>query len=293
MSQLEPRGTRLSDQDQLAPPARGATDAHQELESLEQRLLGSSAGAEHVRRVATRSRGLDAHRLLDLALTIALLPLFLVVGLAVAIVVYLDSPGPLFYRAARIGRHGRPFRMWKFRKMVRDAGGPALTSFDDERLTPVGRFLTAARLDELPQVWNVLKGDMRLVGPRPELAEFVSCYPEEYAEILTVTPGLTGPSQVRHVREGRLLAEFGDEWHDRYRESIMPLKIALDLSYVRAHTLRGDLAILARTLLLPFSLGVRASASAVRHAIQVRALAPMAGMVLLVAMYVAQAGPLR
>lgn len=231
--------------------------------------------------------------MLDLGLTIALVPVFLLVGVAVAIVVFVDSPGPLFYRAKRIGRHGKPFQMLKFRKMHRDARGPALTSFADERLTPVGRFLTAARLDELPQVWNVLRGDMRLVGPRPEVAEFVSCYPEEYAEILTVTPGLTGPSQVRHVCEGRLLAGLGEDGHEHYREQIMPLKIALDLSYVRAHTLRGDLAILARTLLLPLSLARRGASSAVSQVLHARALAPMAGVVLLVAMFVAQAGPLR
>lgn len=223
------------------------------------------------------------------------MPLFVVAGLAVAVVVFVDSPGPLFYRARRIGRHGKPFWMWKFRKMVEHAQGPALTSAGDERLTPVGRFLTASRLDELPQVWNVLKGEMRLVGPRPEVQEFVQCYPEAYAEILTVMPGLTGLSQLRHVQEGQLFADGADDPHVFYRDRILPRKIDLDLAYVRDHSVATDLRILASTLVLPFRLAWRrAVALRLELGRTYYAWSVVAGSaVALVVLFAAQAGSIR
>jgi len=236
--------------------------------------------------------GLDAHRVLDLVLAILLLPLLALVGVLVAIVVFLDSPGPIFYRAPRVGRDGRVFAMWKFRKMHRDARGPALTSDDDERFTPVGRFLTASRLDELPQVWNVLKGDMRLVGPRPEVSDFVEHHPEEYAEILGVTPGLTGLAQLEHVTEGRLLRDCDDPLM-RYKEEIMPRKLELDLLYVRGRSVGGDLLILARTLLLPLFALRRRVVRAALAAHRAGATPIGAGAALLLVLFVVQAGPLR
>src|SRR3954452_7836050 len=168
------------------------------------------------------------------------LPLMLVIGLAV----FVDSPGPIFYRSVRIGRGGTPFPMLKFRKMRNEAEGPLLTEVNDGRLTPLGRFLTKSRLDELPQIWNVLKGEMRVVGPRPELPEFVDMYPTEYGEILSVVPGLTGLVQVQFIDESRHLAhragcDCGDaECHCAYSKDLLPNKVALDLTYVR-HTSVG------------------------------------------------------
>ena len=112
-------------------------------------------------------------RALDLTLVVLMLPFALVVGAVIALAVQLDSPGPVLYRSRRVGRGGRTFSMLKFRTMVRDAAGPPLSARADERYTPLGRTLAYSRLDELPQLWNVLRGEMRLVGPRPELEDFV------------------------------------------------------------------------------------------------------------------------
>lgn len=191
-------------------------------------------------------------RLLDVSLVVALLPVICPVAALIALVIYLDSPGPVIYRSWRIGRHGRRFQMLKFRKMHRDAAGLPLTLADDERFTPIGRFLAATRLDELPQVVNVLRGEMRLVGPRPELEHFVARYADEYAAILTVTPGITGPAQLRFLDERALLS--GPRPEATYASQVLPAKIAIDLRYVREHSLRTDLLILARTATLPAAL---------------------------------------
>jgi lipopolysaccharide/colanic/teichoic acid biosynthesis glycosyltransferase len=141
--------------------------------------------------------------------------------------------------------------MLKFRKMRDQADGRAVTLEDDERFTPIGRFLAASRLDELPQVINVLRGEMRLVGPRPELECFVACYAEEYREILTVAPGLTGQAQLLYLGESALLA--GPEPELLYAEQLLPAKIQIDLDYVRGRSLRRDAVILVRTAMLPIT----------------------------------------
>lgn len=184
---------------------------------------------------------------------VLLLPVLIVVGLLIATAIILDSPGPVLYRASRIGRDGQRFEMLKFRKMRRDASGPWLTSVDDPRFTPIGRFLATTRLDELPQIWNVIKGEMRLVGPRPEVAEFVRRYEHEYERILSVLPGITGPAQLEHFGESLLFSDHDDPL-GHYGEQILPRKIELDLGYARTRSLRGDLGILMRTLALPFRL---------------------------------------
>jgi lipopolysaccharide/colanic/teichoic acid biosynthesis glycosyltransferase len=188
-------------------------------------------------------------RCFDLALTIILLPLIALVGAAIALAIYIDSPGPVIYRSWRVGKHGVPFAMLKFRKMRADAGTHPLTVADDERFTPIGRFLAATRLDELPQVWNVLRGEMRLVGPRPEVEYFVAQFEDQYAEILTATPGITGVAQLQFVDEKSLL--HGPDPAATYRDHVLPEKIKIDLAYVRSRRLSGDLMILARTLVLP------------------------------------------
>jgi lipopolysaccharide/colanic/teichoic acid biosynthesis glycosyltransferase len=198
-------------------------------------------------------------RVFDVAVVLLSLPVVVPLATLVGIAVFLDSPGPILYRARRIGRGGRPFRMLKFRTMVRDAGGPPVTASDDERHTPLGRSLARSRLDELPQLWNVLRGQMRLVGPRPEDEDFVGDFPEAYARILAVAPGLTGPAQVEYAWEGEVLARAQAVDRARvYRESILPLKLAIDIGYAEGHTRRGDLVLLARTVLLPGVRGYRA-----------------------------------
>ena len=193
-------------------------------------------------------------RALDIALCLLAAPVLLVFGTLVAICVFLDSPGPVLYRSRRVGRNGRTFPMLKFRTMRHGVVGSVLSCHGDDRYTPFGRALALSRLDELPQVINVLRGDMALVGPRPELEEFVSAYPDAYAVILTALPGLTGPAQLRFCGEGRLLARSQDRVA-LYTETILPEKLGIDVHYVNSRSLRRDIELLGGTLLLPLRLG--------------------------------------
>jgi lipopolysaccharide/colanic/teichoic acid biosynthesis glycosyltransferase len=229
-------------------------------------------------------------RLFDVLLVVLALPVVLVLGLIIAVAVFLDSPGPIFYRSLRVGKGGRHFGMLKFRKMHEEARGPMFTSFEDVRLTPIGRFLQATRLDELPQVWHVLRGDMSIVGPRPEVPEFVALHKEEYEEILSVLPGLTGLVQVQFIEESRLLAHVGGY------EEILPEKVALDLTYVRRRSWAMDAAIVARTLALPFTVFWHRSVAALRAAQRAHVMAYSVGALALVAIvmvFAAQSGPMR
>jgi lipopolysaccharide/colanic/teichoic acid biosynthesis glycosyltransferase len=234
-------------------------------------------------------------RILDLAIIILTLPVLLPLGLLIAIAVFLDSPGPVIYRSQRIGKGGLVFEMLKFRTMKRDAEGPPLSAAGDERYTPLGHRLAISRLDELPQVWNVLKGDMRLVGPRPEVEGFVAAYAGEYERILSVPPGLTGPAQVEYAWEGEELAKAQAVDRARiYRESIQPYKLAIDLAYVKHHGVLGDLALLARTCVLPLhQVGVRMVEGLPGRSFVAR-LAPAAGLIgllfLFMAIYALEAG---
>ena len=184
-----------------------------------------------------------AKRALDITASLlallALLPLILIVALLVRI----DSPGPAFFRVRRIGRNGRDLMMVKFRKMRDDATGIALTTHGDERLTRIGGFLARTKLDELPQLWHVLRGDMSLVGPRPETVDFVAHHRDEYDEILSVRPGLVGFSQIAFLTEGRILNAHDPLHH--YVSAILPQKVSLDLMYARERTVWLDVKILA------------------------------------------------
>jgi lipopolysaccharide/colanic/teichoic acid biosynthesis glycosyltransferase len=186
-------------------------------------------------------------RVVDIAASalvlLALLPIMLIVMLAIV----LESPGPIFYRADRVGRGGRRMRMYKFRKMHPDAAGLKLTTGNDSRLTRVGAFLTRSKLDELPQFINVLRGDMSLVGPRPEDPEFVGQRQDDYDHILQVRPGITGLSQIAFAEESRILSQEDPLTH--YLERIFPQKCALDRMYVQSAGLRMDARIFTWTLI--------------------------------------------
>lgn len=194
-------------------------------------------------------------RAVDGALVVLLLPFVLPVAALVAVAVLLDSPGPVIYRSRRVGRDGRLFNLLKFRTMARDAQGPLVSAAGDVRYTPLGRFLARSRLDELPQLVNILRGEMRFVGPRPELEEFVTAYRADYDVILTVPPGLTGRAQLVYASEGAVLAATSDCDRERfYLDAILPEKVLIDRHYAQHRTGWGDLIILASTLLLPLSL---------------------------------------
>jgi len=208
---------------------------------------GRGNGGRGVQRRTFAPRGptRGAKVALDVLLAAVLLLLLTPLMALIALCVVAESPGPVFYRARRVGRHGRPLRMLKFRKMAADARGGALTVAGDPRLTRVGALLVRTRLDELPQLLHVLRGEMSLVGPRPEDPDFVARYPEEFAEILTVRPGMTGLSQLAFTAECDVLV--ASDPVQGYVGSILPQKIGLDRLYVSGWSLRMDLRILLWT----------------------------------------------
>ncbi len=185
-------------------------------------------------------------RSLDVVVSATLIAVLAIPLILIAILVKLDSPGPVFYRVSRVGYRGRPLLMLKFRKMHEDAGGIPLTAHHDTRLTRVGAGLVQLRLDELPQLWDVLRGRMSIIGPRPEDPVFVSLHADAYDRILTVRPGITGLSQLAFVEERRILDQ--DDLVGDYVERILPQKIWLDRLYTDSHRSRMDLAILGWTL---------------------------------------------
>ena len=160
-----------------------------------------------------------------------------------------EDHGPVFYRGERVGLHGKPFRIFKFRTMVVDAEklGASSTSDDDVRITKIGRFLRRYKLDELPQLINVLIGDMSLVGPRPEVKKFTDLYTDEEKMILTIRPGITDWASIWNPDEGAILAGSTDPDRD-YLEKIRPEKIRLQLKYVRERSFWTDLRIIILTL---------------------------------------------
>lgn len=174
---------------------------------------------------------------------LALLPVFVVI---IGIIKF-TSPGPIFYQAKRVGKDGKVFHAYKFRSMVVNADriGPAVTHAQDSRVTPIGRFLRHYKLDELPQLLNVIKGEMSLVGPRPEDPRYVALYTPQQREIFKVRPGITSPASVRYRDEENLLV--GADWETKYVQEIMPSKLAVDLEYARNATVWKDFSIIFQT----------------------------------------------
>jgi lipopolysaccharide/colanic/teichoic acid biosynthesis glycosyltransferase len=175
---------------------------------------------------------------------LVLSPVLLIVALAIVI----DNPGPVFYRQVRVGRYGRDFRILKFRSMRIGADKMSLITVGDRdpRVTRVGYYIRRYKLDELPQLWNVLTGDMSLVGPRPEVRKYVDLYTEEQKRVLSVRPGITDYASIEYVDENRLLAESKDP-DKTYIEEIMPQKIALNMRYINHPTVGEYLRILFLT----------------------------------------------
>ena len=188
--------------------------------------------------------GKRAFDLLGAGLALLLLAPLMGVG---ALWIKLDSPGPVFFRQQRVGRHGVPFLIHKFRTMRADAEGLPLTVGDDPRITRAGRFLRRTRLDELPQFIDVLQGTMSLVGPRPEVPRYVALYPPALRDrVLAVRPGLTDPASLAFIDEAALLAAAADPERE-YVERILPAKLQRAAEYAETASLATDLAVLART----------------------------------------------
>lgn len=187
-------------------------------------------------------------RLFDIVASALGLLLLMPLLLLVALWVKLDSPGPVLFRQTRVGRHGVPFTIHKFRSM-RVEPGAAITVGEDPRITRSGRLLRVSKLDELPQLWDVLRGAMSLVGPRPELPCYVALYPAELREqVLSVRPGITDPASLAFSHEAELLAAASDPERE-YREVVLPAKLRLSADYAARASLRSDLRLIARTLL--------------------------------------------
>ena len=188
-------------------------------------------------------------RALDLAVSVPALIALSPALLVMAALVKAGSPGPVFYAQERVGRRGRPFRLYKFRTMVTDAdkSGPAVTSSGDARITPLGRTLRKWKLDELPQLWNVVRGDMSLVGPRPEVRKYTDIFRDDYSEILEISPGITDYAALEYRDEEEVLARYPDA-EEAYTSVVLPEKIALYRQYLRNMGFRSDLKIIFRTI---------------------------------------------
>lgn len=183
----------------------------------------------------------------SLAGLVLLSPLFVVI----AVWIRIDSSGPVFFRQVRVGRHGRPFRIFKFRTMYEDAEarGRKITVGDDPRITRAGRFLRKFKLDELPQLFNVIKGEMSLVGPRPEVPRYVEFYPEEVRrQVLSIRPGITDFASILYKDESTVLAGAADP-EATYVNVILPEKLKYFVRYVSERTLWLDFKIILLTLM--------------------------------------------
>lgn len=188
-------------------------------------------------------------RFLDIVFSLLVLAVGLPFGLVIALLIVLDSKGPVFYRQVRVGRNNVDFRLYKFRTMCveADRGSLITVGADDARITRMGAFLRKFKIDEFPQFLNILKGEMSIVGPRPEVRKYVDLYTPEQMRVLSVRPGLTDYASIRYVNENELLATSYDP-EQTYIQEIMPDKLNLNLKYIDEQSFRTDCKIILETL---------------------------------------------
>lgn len=187
-------------------------------------------------------------RILDFVVTVLGLIVVSPLLLVLCLIIKLSDNGPVFYKAKRIGKGGVPFELYKFRTMIVNADrvGPAVTASGDKRVTPIGRFLRRTKLDELPQLLNVLKGEMSLVGPRPEDPRYVALYTPAQRQILDFSPGITSAASLTYRNEEEMLT--GDDWEIVYQTKVMPTKIEIDLQYMASANVMTDLNLIFQTV---------------------------------------------
>lgn len=196
----------------------------------------------------TRPAEAAAKRAVDIALAAVGLVATAPGQLLIALLVRVDSAGPAIFRQERVGRGGRPFRIHKFRTLRVNAGGPLVSATGDHRVTRLGAALRRTKLDELPQLWDVLRGEMSLVGPRPEVPVYAALWPAAEREvILSVRPGITDPTSLMFRNEAEELAVAADP-DQHYRTTLLPRKAQMYVEYVRTRSLARDLEILIRTV---------------------------------------------
>lgn len=188
-------------------------------------------------------------RLFDVTFAVLSLITFLPLFVIVAMLIKLTSPGPVFFRQARMGRNLKPFRIYKFRTMTADSPsrGPSITAREDSRVTRIGRFLRKTKIDELPQIINVLIGEMSFVGPRPEVEEYVRKYPDEFEKILVNRPGITDLASIKFRNESELLRSTGNV-EEHYVKEILPVKLRYNLEYLEKQSFKYDVLLILRTL---------------------------------------------
>lgn len=189
-------------------------------------------------------------RLFDILCAMAGLVVLSPLLIVLATAILLKEGRPVFFRQERVGQFGKPFRIWKFRTMVPNAEtlGASLTAAGDVRITPLGAWLRKTKLDELPQLLNVLLGEMSLVGPRPEVALYVAKYNDSQVRVLELVPGITDPASVRYFNESSLLGET-DCPETTYVEQVMPEKIRLNLEYAEKANIVSDMNVIVKTIM--------------------------------------------
>lgn len=189
-----------------------------------------------------------AKRAFDITFSLLGLVVLAPVLITLGLVIRLTSPGPIFYQATRVGQHGQLIQVYKFRSMVVNADqmGGAVTTKNDPRVTPIGRFMRRYKLDELPQLINVFIGTMSLVGPRPEHPRYVALYTPEQRAVLQVRPGITSPASLAFRSEEELLD--GPDWENHYITHILPAKLDLDLAYAQQPGLLTDIRLILQTI---------------------------------------------
>lgn len=187
-------------------------------------------------------------RIFDIIVSIIILLLFLPFGIVISLFIAIESPGGIFYKQKRVGRKGMEFDLYKFRSMRPDSDrqGKLTIGDRDPRITRTGYFIRKFKLDEFPQFFNVLKGDMSIVGPRPEVREYVDLYTEEERNILKVRPGITDYASIEYFEEAKLLSQSEDP-RTTYVQEVMPAKIRLNQKYIENPTLWQDLKIMGMT----------------------------------------------
>ncbi len=188
-------------------------------------------------------------RSFDLTVASLLLTASLPILLAVAVLVKLSSPGPVFFRQARLGRGGKTFRILKFRSMIAvQNGGPSVTVAGDRRITPIGKILRRTKLDELPQLINVVLGEMSLVGPRPEVPNYKHVYQNGFEKVLSTRPGITDPVSLQLADEENFLKQFPNPLQ-AYEKVVLPRKLTLSLQYLQHRSLVNDVQIIFLTVM--------------------------------------------
>jgi lipopolysaccharide/colanic/teichoic acid biosynthesis glycosyltransferase len=195
---------------------------------------------------------LVAKRLFDILISVSALTLLSPLYLLITVLIKMDSKGPIHFRAVRVGKDGKLFTLFKFRTMVMDAvnRGPGITRANDPRMTRIGKLLRKSKLDEVPQLLNVIRGEMSLIGPRPEDPKYVSFYSLEQRRVLTVRPGLSSPAVIKYRDEEKILEQAGESVEELYLKRILPDKLKLDLSYVDTQSFWLDLVICFKTAMV-------------------------------------------